>query len=210
MRVTCGLGPYNSEFMTEVKREIMTRYRVDGIFINRWDGSGMCYCGHCQRNTKFAGVLHNERWLKPVEEIYRRYAEWEPYLRDSHPLARVGLVYSQQTAWFHGARVEDHILGWYQALIAARVLFETVHDRLFDASVLARFKTLILPNIAALSQSKCAQLRAFVVAGGGLILITRSSRSICDRPNARKRLQRPDWNSKSCRAFLLGDARHPT
>ena len=27
MWVTCGLGPYNFEFMTEVKREIMARYR---------------------------------------------------------------------------------------------------------------------------------------------------------------------------------------
>ena len=43
MWVTCGLGPYNFEFMTAVKREIMTRYRVDGIFINRWSGSGQCY-----------------------------------------------------------------------------------------------------------------------------------------------------------------------
>src|SRR5262245_7252554 len=48
--VTCALGPYNFEFMTAVKKEIMTRYRVDGIFINRWDGSGMCYCAHCRRN----------------------------------------------------------------------------------------------------------------------------------------------------------------
>ena len=50
MWVTCGLGPYNFEFMTEVKREIMSRYRVDAIFINRWDGSGMCYCEHCRKN----------------------------------------------------------------------------------------------------------------------------------------------------------------
>src|SRR6266404_1614048 len=54
MWVTCGLGPYNFEFMTEVKKEIMSRYKVDGIFINRWDGSGMCYCEHCQKNFKAA------------------------------------------------------------------------------------------------------------------------------------------------------------
>ena len=54
--------------------------------------------------TKFSGVLHDERWLKPVEEIYRRYARWEKYLRNERPLARVGLVYSQQTAWFHGGQ----------------------------------------------------------------------------------------------------------
>ena len=54
MWVTCGLGPYNFEFMTEVKKEIMSRYRVDGIFINRWDGSGMCYCEHCRKNFQEA------------------------------------------------------------------------------------------------------------------------------------------------------------
>ena len=54
MWVTCGLGPYNFEFMTEVKREIMARYRVDGIFINRWDGSGMCYCEHCRKSFRAA------------------------------------------------------------------------------------------------------------------------------------------------------------
>ena len=42
MWVTCALGPYTFEFMTSVKQEIMTRYMVDGVFINRWDGSGQC------------------------------------------------------------------------------------------------------------------------------------------------------------------------
>ncbi len=52
MWVTCALGPYNFEFMTEVKKEIMSRYKVDGIFINRWDGSGTCYCDHCRELFK--------------------------------------------------------------------------------------------------------------------------------------------------------------
>ncbi|HWY77777.1 MAG TPA: beta-galactosidase trimerization domain-containing protein [Verrucomicrobiae bacterium] len=316
MWVTCALGPYNFDFMTQVKREIMSRYRVDGIFINRWDGSGMCYCEHCRENfkaatshelprtndpqnparrayilwrqqrlfdlwqlwdrevrainpnscvipntgggatssldmkrigelapiliadrqarrgltaswangknakefratmgrkpivgifsvgleepyrwkdsvqnapefqlwaadgmanglrpwfTKFSGTLHDKRWLKPVEEMYRRYASWEKYLRNERPLARVGVVYSQQTGWFHGGNVEDHINGWYQALIEARVPFELVHDRLLDAEHLTAFKTLLLPNLAALSKAQCDQLRAFVKGGGSLI-----------------------------------------
>ena len=322
MWVTCALGPYNFEFMTQVKKEIMSRYRVDAIFINRWDGSGMCFCEHCRRNfreasgqelprsgnprdparrtyilwrqqrlfdlwrlwdgavrklnpdscvipntgggatssldmrrigelaptliadrqarrgltppwangkngkefraamgrkpivgifsvgleepyrwkdsvqseaelrlwvadgvaqglrpwfTKFSGVLHDERWLKPVEALYRRYAQWEKYLRNERPLARVGLVYSQQTAWFCEARVEDHALGWYQALIEARIPFEMVHDRLLDPAHLAAFKTLILPNIAALSDAQCQQLRDFVNGGGSLIATCETS-----------------------------------
>ena len=48
--VTCALGPYNFEFMTDVHKEILSRYQVDGIFSNQWAGSGMCYCEHCRQN----------------------------------------------------------------------------------------------------------------------------------------------------------------
>jgi uncharacterized lipoprotein YddW (UPF0748 family) len=41
--IACALGPYNFEFITAVTREIVRRYHVDGIFSNRWAGSGMCY-----------------------------------------------------------------------------------------------------------------------------------------------------------------------
>ena len=37
--------------------------------------------------------------------------------------------------------MEDHALGFYQALIEARIPFEMVHDRLLDAEHLARFRT---------------------------------------------------------------------
>jgi hypothetical protein len=65
--------------------------------------------------------------------------------------------------------IEDHALGWYQALIEARIPFEMVHDRLLDAEHLAQFKTLVLPNIAALSNQQCDQLRAFVKRGGSIV-----------------------------------------
>jgi hypothetical protein len=319
--VTCALGPYNFEFMTAVTREIVERYQVDGIFSNRWEGSGMCYCEHCQANfkqatgfdlprtsnpqdparrafigwkqqrlfevwrlwdatirganpnaafianagggalssldmktigelaptlfadrqarsgvappwtngkngkeyratlgrkaivgifsvgveepyrwkdsvqspeeirlwvvdgianglrpwfTKFSGVLYDGRWLKPVEDLYGWHYRNERYLRNEQPLARVAMVYSQQTATFYGgdqakAKVEDHTLGFYQALVEARIPFEMVHDRLLDAGHTDPFRTLILPNIAALSVEQCAQLRQFVERGGSLV-----------------------------------------
>ena len=76
MWVTCGSAPYNFEFMTEVKREIMTRYRVDGIFINRWDGSGMCYCEHCRRNFKEATGHDLPRTDDPQDPARRAYILW--------------------------------------------------------------------------------------------------------------------------------------
>jgi hypothetical protein len=57
----------------------------------------------------------------------------------------------------------------YHALIEARVPFEMVNDQLLDADRLRPFKLLILPNVAALSEAQCEQLRQFVRRGGSLI-----------------------------------------
>jgi hypothetical protein len=319
--VTCALGPYNFEFMTEVHREIVSTYDVDGIFSNRWAGHGVCYCERCQRAfheahgmdlphtrdprdpayrnyllwrqerlfelwmlwdgeiraiksdaryipnsgggalssldmktigelsevlfadrqarrglmtpwangknakeyratlgnkpvggifsvgleephrwkdsvqsgaeirlwvadgtanglrpwfTKFSAAIHDPRWLDVVADIYNWHHMVEPYLRNEASLARVAMVYSQQTAAFYGGQeaqewVENPALGVYQALIEARIPFEMAHDRLLDAEHIDRFKTLILPNIAALSDEQCAQLRAYVRRGGSIV-----------------------------------------
>ena len=136
--------------------------------------------------SKFSGTLHDERWLKPVEDVYRRLAGWERYLRNERPLARVGLVYSQQTAWTVDGRTEDHIKGWYQALVEARIPFEMVHDRLLDE---APFKTLILPNVVALSDAQCRQLERFVARGGALVATHQTS--LCDERGDPPREFRP-------------------
>ena len=353
MWVTCAYGPYNFEFMTAVHKEIMTRYRVDGLFHNRWDGNGICYCVHCTENfraatgldlprtangkdstylawqhwreqrlfslidlwstsireinpdsrvvpnggsvalnamdaieltrrapmmvadrqgrsglaepwqigkvakeyrsvvgdkpviglfsvgveeryrwkdsvtnsaetriwvldaiangmrpwcSKFSGTLHDKRWLATVEDIFVWTQKNQNYLTHQRPLARVGLVYSQQTAWNYGgeqaqAKVENYGLGWYQALVESRIPFEMVHDRLLDPAHVAAFKTLILPNIAALSDAQCEQLRAFV-AGGGSLIATHET-SLYDESGKRRKnfaladLFGVDWTGKS-------------
>ena len=334
--VTCGLGPYNFEFMTSVVREIMDRYKPDGVFSNRWSGSGMCYCRHCEENfrrfsgmalprsadprdparrqyivwkdrrlfelwelwqkeiiarnpnaafipntgggalaeidmkragalapTLFAdrqarsgtippwangkngkeyratfgnkpivglfsvgleapyrwkdstqtpaeirlwavdGIAHglrpwvikfnakplDQRWFKPVEDLFVWHWKNEKYMRNTRNLARVGLVYSQQTARFYGgeqarAKVEDHTLGAYHALVEARIPFEMVHDGLLDEKSLAAYRTLVLPNIAALSDAQCAQIRAFAEKGGGVVATHETS--LCDEWGGRR------------------------
>jgi len=122
--------------------------------------------------TKFSATVHDARWMKTVESLYTWQHKWERYLRNEAPVADVGLVYSQQTATYYGGaqareRVEDASLGWYQALMESRIPFEMVHDRLLDKA--SAFRVLILPNIAALSNAQCAQLREYVARGGKII-----------------------------------------
>jgi hypothetical protein len=83
-------------------------------------------------------------------------------------------VYSQQTAQFYGGdrarqKVEDHIEGYYHALVEARIPFDMMHDGRLDAVNLAQYRVMILPNIAALSERQCNQIREFVRKGGGVV-----------------------------------------
>ena len=43
------------------------------------------------------------------------------------------------------------------------------HDRMLDPEHIDKFKLLILPNIAALSDKQCEQLRQYVERGGSLL-----------------------------------------
>jgi hypothetical protein len=77
-------------------------------------------------------------------------------------------VYSQRTARNYGTRVDDHINGYYQALIESRVPFEMAHDELLEGAA-PKYKLLILPNVAAMSDKQCDEIRQYVRNGGSIV-----------------------------------------
>jgi hypothetical protein len=123
--------------------------------------------------TKFSGTLYDRRWLDIVDKIYQVHYRNERYLRNIYPMARVGVVFSEQIINYGGEqwqqRYGDHGLGMYHALIEERIPFEMVNDQLLEAENLRPFKLLILPNVATLSGRQCDQLRQFSVNGGSLL-----------------------------------------
>ncbi len=124
--------------------------------------------------VKFGGNIFDKRWMDTVQQMYQKYHENEKYLRNTAPMARVGVVYSEQTDQNYGSKpwqknYHDHANGIYHALIEDHLPFEMVNDRLMDDEHLKPFKLLILPNIAALSDTQCDQLRKFVEKGGSLV-----------------------------------------
>jgi hypothetical protein len=75
--VSCALGPYNFELMDQVHREIVSRYRVDGIFANRWaPQGGDCYCVHCQQNFRAATGRDLPRTPDRRDRTRRAFIEW--------------------------------------------------------------------------------------------------------------------------------------
>lgn len=124
--------------------------------------------------TKFCGRVYDDRWMQVVAEVYRTYADWEPHLRLDDPVAEVAVVYSQDAARHYarsraGELVDAPIAGVYQALIEDRALFEMVHADTLSAGSLDRYRAVVLPNVATLSDEQAGVLRDYVRAGGGLV-----------------------------------------
>ena len=67
-------------------------------------------------------------------------------------------------------KIDEPALGFYQALVEARIPFEMVHDRCLDAKHLAPFRTLDpAQHCGAVRRHSAGSLRAFVERGGGLV-----------------------------------------
>jgi hypothetical protein len=123
--------------------------------------------------TKFNGVVPDTRWVEPIADAFGRHAAVEPALAASRPTAEIGLI-DPATTLRHVSpdrhnTAEAHELGFYHALVEARLPFEMVSDQMLRPDMLDRFKVLVLPNAVCLSDAQCQALRNYVGRGGSLV-----------------------------------------
>jgi len=173
LRASIGMKPLGGIFSVGVEEQYRWKDSVQSeAEIRIWVAEGTAN-GMRPWFTKFGGVLYDRRWLSIVDKIYQVHYRNERYLRNIAPMARVGMVFSEQNRNYGGETWQqkngDHSLGMYHSLIEDRMPFEMVNDRLLDMEHLKSFKLLILPNIAALSNEQCDKLRKFVTDGGSIV-----------------------------------------
>jgi hypothetical protein len=174
LRAGLGMKPLVGIFSVGIEEEYRWKDSVQNdaetsLWVAEGVANGMQPCF-----VKFGAVIHDKRWMNSVAKMYQSYYKNERYLRNTAPMARVAMVFSEQTNRKYGGKAwqktsGDHAMGMYHALVEERIPFEMVNDRLLDAERLKAFKLLVLPNIAALSDAQCVQLKAFADAGGSIV-----------------------------------------
>ncbi|HEU5079065.1 MAG TPA: alpha-amylase family protein [Opitutaceae bacterium] len=123
----------------------------------------------------------DQRQLHTAQPLWQWHRDHEEFLVNRMPVAQIGLVWSQRNMDFFGrddgaAQVDDPWNGFMQAMVRARIPYVPVH--LDDVERVTRelgLRTLVLPNLAAMSDGQAASLRAFVAAGGSLFATGLSS-----------------------------------
>lgn len=134
--------------------------------------------------TKFNGVVPDTRWVEPVAESFALHATLEPVLGTMTPVAEIAILDPSTTLRHHGqdtrraAEADD--LGFYQALIEARVPFEMLSDQAMTPASLDQFKVVILANSTCLSDEQVKMLEAYVARGGSLIAAHETSTRTAD------------------------------
>ncbi|HZQ39161.1 MAG TPA: alpha-amylase family protein, partial [Rhizomicrobium sp.] len=153
-----------------------------GPELEAWAHSGIAQ-GFRPWYCKFNARIFDARWVAPVTKIFQWHYANDKYMRNTANLARVAMINSTQSGIFTAGgtaftagdgvraaqRVTDSQNGYYQALVEARIPFEMADDRQLEPQHIGRYRVLVMPDIAALSDKQCQQIRDFVQTGGRIV-----------------------------------------
>ena len=132
--------------------------------------------------------LPDDRWKLIGQKYYQWLSKNESHFFNKKPMTRLGVVFSNKVNELYNApgpvpggywgdpvnmnrkgEPTDYLQGIYYALLEGRFVFDFVHENDLTTEGLARYTTLIMPNIALLSDEQAENLKQFVKRGGSLL-----------------------------------------
>lgn len=156
---------------------------TSGAEIQSWMMNGAAH-GMFPWFTKFNGVLPDERWIEPVAEGFALQAQLEPILSGMSATADICLIEPSTTLKQFSPEerrvAEADDLGFYHAMIEARLPFEMISDEAMTLEKLSAFSVVVLSNAVCLSDAQCAVLSDYVAHGGNLVAASETATRYAD------------------------------
>jgi hypothetical protein len=123
------------------------------------------------------GFGEDRRWQKLGADYFRWTARHDAHFTPRRSIANIGVVMGQSTQLLYpgpaAARSRTYMhettQGIYEALLRGRYAFDFVHEDRLDAERLSKYRALLLPNIAMLSDRQCQQIREYARSGGSVM-----------------------------------------
>jgi hypothetical protein len=123
------------------------------------------------------GLGEDRRWQRVGADYFRWAAKNDPHLRTRRSIANIGVVMGQSTQLLYKGPAAAHSReymretthGLYETLLSGRFAFDFVHEDRLEPERISRYRALLLPNIAMLSDRQCQQIRDYVHSGGSIM-----------------------------------------
>jgi Hypothetical glycosyl hydrolase 6 len=123
------------------------------------------------------GLGEDRRWQKVGADYFQWAAKHDAHLKPRHSIANIGVVMGQSTQLLYKGPVtaqsrtymRETTHGLYETLLRGRFTFDYIHEDRLDPEHLGKYRALLLPNIAMLSDKQCQQIRDYVQSGGSIM-----------------------------------------
>jgi len=145
------------------------------MWLNETLASGMALYFHFIGSE--AGFGEDRRWQKVGADYFQWAAKHDAHLKPRRSIANIGVVMGQSTQLLYPGpatvRSRDYMRettnGIYGALLKGRFAFDFIHEDRLEFEGLKKYRALLLPNIAVLSDHQCEQIREYVRTGGSIM-----------------------------------------
>ena len=145
------------------------------MWLNESVASGMAPYYHFVGAEDGSG--EDRRWQQVGRDYFRWTAQHNAHLTTRRSVATIGVVIGQSTQLLYPgpATVRSHTYmhettqGIYDVLLRGRFAFDFVHEDRLEVERLRKYRALLLPNIAMLSDRQCEQISEYVQSGGSIL-----------------------------------------
>jgi hypothetical protein len=123
------------------------------------------------------GFGEDRRWQRVGVDYFRWTARHDSHFTTRRSIANVGVMMGQSTQLLYPGPttmrsrgyMHETTQGIYEVLLRGRFAFDFVHEDRLEPSRLSKYRALLLPNIAMLSDRQCQQIRDYVQSGGSIM-----------------------------------------
>ncbi|MFZ0742808.1 MAG: alpha-amylase family protein [Terracidiphilus sp.] len=123
------------------------------------------------------GLGEDRRWQKVGSDYFRWTEKHDAHFVTRRSIANIGVVMGQSTQLLYPGPATEHAphymhettQGIFDALLRTRFAFDFVHEDRLDPERLSKYRALVLPNVAMLSDRQCRQISDYVQSGGSLM-----------------------------------------
>ncbi len=123
------------------------------------------------------GFGEDRRWQKVGADYFQWTAKHDAHFKTRRSIANIGVVMGQSTQLLYPgtgtarsrAYMHETTQGIYDVLLRGRFAFDFVHEDRLEPERLSKYRALLLPNIAMLSDRQCRKLREYGRSGGSIM-----------------------------------------
>jgi hypothetical protein len=119
------------------------------------------------------GFNEDQRWQDRGRAFLSWHAKHDKHWHNVRSMSQVAILAAPRSVTLYDAPTSedktDSLEGMYSLLVEARIPFDFIHEQDLTPERMDRYKVILMPNVALLSDAQCRAIEGYVERGGSLL-----------------------------------------